>query len=246
MSFGMMCSEWASKRVSYVAYLEYAGCGTANLVRPILRSYAEFLSLIAPGWVLHIWADAIRDEAYLFRNRRHEDNQTAGGNSNRSAELREMYAALLTQSGFEGAPYKWELIIPGLPDFGKKNEGSVRKLYAEIVVAADALKSKFGNTLCTQLQWKDEFPALPSYAGWYTIIARPPPSLPDHTFFSEDTKLDFGDAAKAAASTDHFLDKLKSFGPNFYLSGSLQRLDSIGLRDYYEAVLAFVRQVQRP
>ncbi|KAJ3317288.1 hypothetical protein HDV06_001808, partial [Boothiomyces sp. JEL0866] len=122
LTFGAMFDEFKSEKKAYVAFLEKSTYGT-SMVKPILRAYAEYISLITKGWILHIWADAPgQGETYLFRNALHKQEET-GGNSNRNQELREKYSAFLEQSGFSGKNYEYHFDLPPLPQFGKKMGG---------------------------------------------------------------------------------------------------------------------------
>jgi len=247
LSFGLMCDEYASEKMSYLAFLEKSEYGSISLLKPILCAYAEFVSLISPGWVLHIWADAIdNDESFLFRNARHPPTSTAS-NKNRSKDLKKIYAALLQQSGFKGTPYSIDPIVPPLPEFGKKGEAQVRKKYEQmkknISKEARNLNQYFSNTLCTKLELKLMIPPMRCYNGKKNNV---PSTLIDNKFFSENKNLDFSTRRKAIKSTKILIQMLNKFEPAYYYKATLGGFNSkVEMQEFYKNVLKFVKYVQR-
>ena len=251
LSFGIMFDEYASQNVSYLAYLEKSEHGSKGLLKPILRSYAEFVSLISPtSWVLHIWADALVDgENYLFRNAKHPVAATAD-NPGRSKELKEKYQRYLQQSGFEGLPYCWEPILPPLPEFGKKREEDTLNKYSDlkenITLQVKEFNKHFHNTLCTKLEVKHPINPIPCYSGSYDLMTNDDKEIIDNTFFSENEKFDFSTRDKAKKSTKELLNMLCRFrSGKVYFRTTLQGLNCTAMKFFYEDVLSFVRRVQK-
>ncbi len=247
LSFGLMCDEFASQKVSYVQFLENSEYGEKCL-RPVLRAYAEFLALISPGWVLHIWADAPAEgESYLFRQAPHPKSVTTE-TADRSQALKNSYTALLQQSGFDVKPYTWEPHLPLLPSIGKKAEPDVRARFAslkqKVMTEVQELNAMFGNTLCTELKLRHSVPPLPCYTGWNTFIRADKP-LFTNTHFSENLNLSFQTRQSAVPSTVEIIRMMSSYGSTYYRQTLVHLDDMRGVRDFYEAVLRLVREVQR-
>ena len=131
ISFGAIFDEYPSRSVTYVSFLEKTGFGS-SVCKGVLRSYAEYVSCIANGWVLHIWADAIGPEdTYIFANAKHVSDKSL---KERSKELKDMYQVFLKQSSFSSLPYRYVAPpLPHLPTFGKKRSCSriFRKIEGE-------------------------------------------------------------------------------------------------------------------
>jgi hypothetical protein len=226
ISVGFVCDEYGSQSISYLAYLDTtAAWQFTSMTKPIIQAYSEYISLISSSgdWRLHIWADppATKDGNYLFRN--------AGEKLVlKSAEqLRQMYAALLQNSGFTVRPYSWSIPdVPPLPLFGKKNEEETRerfyKLKNDIEALVTGFNNQFSNTCCAELKPPDlngvklslspgvciqkDKRTINAYWTAETIVA--------------DTAFDFSDEGKAVDSTKSLILKMKNMKP-------------LGARDYY-------------
>ncbi|KAJ3250095.1 hypothetical protein HK103_004089 [Boothiomyces macroporosus] len=209
ITFGAIFDEYKTEKTSYVAYLESSTHGT-SMVKPILRAYAEFISLITKGWILHIWADALKPgETYLFRNALHLPKT--------SEELREMYSALLKQSKFSGKNYEYQFDMPPLPQFGKKIEEDTIKLFNELQEnfseGIKKLNAQFVNTHCVNLDSRNNpLPTfIPQPFNRYKIE-----SVPNNEDFCKDVSLDFSNKESAVESSKKLIQKLRGYGNGIY------------------------------
>ncbi|KAJ3267547.1 hypothetical protein HDV01_004800 [Terramyces sp. JEL0728] len=226
LTFGAMFDEFEPEKKAYVAFLEGSTYGT-SMVKPILRSYAEFISLITKDWILHIWADAPPpDETYLFRNALHSQEET-GENSNRNQELREMYAAFLKQSGFSGDKYEYQFDLPPLPQFGKKIEENTIKQFNElqknISEELQKLNEMFVNTHCVQLN--SRIKPLPTFTPIPFNRSHSEGVVNDKDF-CEDLSLDFSNRMSAIKSSKKLIEKLCVYGKSvgIYFPYDIHRL----------------------
>eukprot|EP01040_Poterioochromonas_malhamensis_P009123 gene9123-9883_t len=212
----MFCDEYGSKQFAYISYLEKNTTAYGLVPKPppfmksVLRAYAEYISLIAPEWIFHIWADPPKDgQPYIFRK---SSNQQGGPVLNDGSVLREKYAEALKASGFDGAPYTYMFPVPPLPLFGKKNDDPVRKLYKELEESVSETLKKmnalFGNTHCAKLYSKAPVP--------YHTQPLEGPNTPNKEFWSaesmvDDRALDFTTIPLSEKSTELVTSRMKEF-----------------------------------
>ena len=233
-SFGFICDEYGSQSVSYLAYLESTtGWEKTSMTKPFIRAYAEYMSLISSGkWRLHIWADPPDNNQnnYLFRNcapKPQDKRKDANA-------LRDLYAGLLKESGFEVSPYEWKLpSVPPLPTFGKKGESTsiakFRRLTLTIYDLVDDFNSLFENTCCAILK----------QPNWIEI---PPPSH----FIQRDELTDFEYWSSERICTDSDLD----FSVEHAEESTLKLIKKMGnncgrFEDYYPNSLSKIRSSRK-
>ncbi|PRP87706.1 hypothetical protein PROFUN_02406 [Planoprotostelium fungivorum] len=181
--FGFLCEEHRrshhfTKSYAYISFLESCQFSGAKKVagispvRAVLSAYSEFLSVIKPGILLHIWADAPDDSCpyFIFNNFPRPpivpqvnksgpmDPQAAA-----SKKLHEMYLSFL-HGKFVTHPFKYELSIPPLPEFGVPGERAKdikrdvdviadhKQLQALAKSLVDKINSRFGTTIVAELK----------------------------------------------------------------------------------------------
>ncbi len=90
-TFAFSCDELGSEQITYLAYVENSSYAK-GLLEPVLRAYAEYVSLLSISWTLHIWADASAgDSSYIFRNKPPSPPQSQAVASNGLRDLYEKY-----------------------------------------------------------------------------------------------------------------------------------------------------------
>ncbi|KAJ3317285.1 hypothetical protein HDV06_001805 [Boothiomyces sp. JEL0866] len=262
LTFGAIFNEFEPEKTSYVDFLEGSTYGT-SMVKPILRAYAEFISLITKDWILHIWADAPGPgETYLFRNAPQLQEKT-GKNSKRNQELREKYSAFLKQSGFSGDKYEYKFDLPPLPQFGKKNEektiNQFNELQKNISEELRKLNEMFVNTHCVQLNSSTELLQTYMPRSFKRSRSKNESSIDNEYFckdnlldfpnkiseidnecFCKDLTLDFSDEPSAVKSSKELIKKLRDYGKTagIYFSYNIRRLrEKPQFKEYVENAL---------
>ncbi|KAJ3307966.1 hypothetical protein HDV04_002208 [Boothiomyces sp. JEL0838] len=231
LTFGAIFDEYKTEKKAYVAFLEGSTFGT-SMVKPILRSYAEYISLITKGWILHIWADAPEPgETYLFRKACHLPKT--------SEELREMYSAFLKDSGFPGDKYEYQFDIPPLPQFGKKIEENTVDLFNELKENISAgmkkLNEVFTNTHCVRLDSRTK--PLPTFEP-YPFNRSSSESVLGNEDFCKDVYFDFSNRESAVKSSEKIIEKLCAYKNGMYFSYDIHQLrEKPHLEEYVKRAL---------
>jgi hypothetical protein len=221
LAFIFMCDEFVDKKMTYVSYLEKSGFGD-SYVKPVLASYAQYISLVCSDWKLSIWADPPNNNgSFFFRNKIPDTI-----NNKPTNELHLMYKAILLSAGYKGENYSWRPNYPPLPNFGKK---------------ADERTTDAFNNLITIIQTKvDEFNEQFFRNTYQVNLIRPsnitihPQSVIDSVGCPDasrnalvywknlydnmitDVKTDFSTISSAKDSTRYLIDKMRKIRGNYF------------------------------